>query len=334
MKSTSICRAIMAGGFALAMTAGQAFAGEVVKIAAEEPGGGWYSYSATFAKLIDANKDAGLTAEIIPRGGGFANPTSVDRNIAQFGFTTSNAAAWAKSGLEAVYKGKKAENIRTVTGAMQAAYTIVMARKAYVDKTGYKTLEEMLNAPKLPKMGMEPTGSQVPMLADMIFHSMGTSLAELRDKGAIVQASSGQLSDMVTDGRIDLYFENVPSGQATVTETTLTNDMYYVPLPDKVLSALAQAGLPTGIMPKGTYRLQDADYKTALSATIFITNKDVDDDAVYNVLKTLVDNQGYIEEQHAALRYWDPKAGCQPENAVLPLHPGAEKLCKELGYLN
>ena len=322
----------LVGVLAFAMTAGSALAGTTVKIAAEEPGGGWYSYSATFTKVIEKDTNGEINVEIIPRGGGFANPTAVNRG-AEFGFTTSNAAAWARDGLEEVYKGKKAENIVTVTSALQAGYTILMARKAYVDKTGYKTLAEMLSAPTPPKIGMEPTGSQVPMLANIIFETLGTSLKELRDKGAITQVSSSQLSGLVTDNRIDLYFENVPAGQATVTEVTLTNDMYYVPIPEKALTALANAGLATGVMPKGTYRLQDADYKTAISGNIIIANKNVPDDVVYDVLKALIDNKDYIQEQHAALKYWKPAAGCQPENAVLPLHPGAEKLCKELGYL-
>jgi TRAP transporter TAXI family solute receptor len=332
MTSRSLKSALLAG--AVALTLAGAAGAETIKIAAQEPGGSWYSYGATFGKLIDDNKAADLTVEIVPRGGGFANPSAVDKNLSQFGFTSSNAAAWAVSGMEEVYKGQKAQNIRTVTGAMQAAYTMIIARKAYVDSTGLKTLEAMLKAPTPPRIGLKPTGSQVPMIADMMFQSAaGVSLAQLRSKGIVTQAAPGQLTSMLADGRLDVYIENAPAGTATVTEMTLTNDMVFIPISDKVLADLAKAGLPTGPMPKGTFKGQDADYPNPVSATIFITNKDVSEKTVYNVLKTLVDNRSYIGDQHAALKFWDPKAGCQPENAVLPLHPGAEKLCKELGYL-
>lgn len=332
MKMFRLSAALVAGGIALSATT--ALAGETVKIAAQEPGGSWYSYGATFAKLIDDNKAAGLTAEIVPRGGGFANPSAVNKNISQFGFTSSNAAAWAVSGLEEVYKGQKHENMRTVTGAMQAAYTMVIARKAYVEQSGLKTFDEMIKSPKPPRIGLKPTGSQVPMIADFMFQSAaGVTLAELRNKGIVTQAAPGQLTSMFADGRLDVYIENAPAGTATVTEMTLTNDMVFVPISAKVLADLAKVGLPTGPMPKGTFKGQDADYMNPVSATILITNKDVSEKTVYDVLKTLVDNKAYIGEQHAALKFWDPKAGCQPENAVLPLHAGAEKLCKELGYL-
>jgi TRAP transporter TAXI family solute receptor len=323
---------IFAASIALLVTNSIASA-ETIKIGTQEPGGSFYSAGVTFAKLIDENKAAGLTTEIIPRGGAFGNPTAVERGIAQFGFTTSNTAAWARDGLQEVYKGVKAEKIRTVTGSMQNAYTMVIARKAYVDSTGFKTLEQMLKAPKLPRIGLKPTGSQVPIIADMVFKTLGTSLADLRAKGAITQASAGQITGMITDGRLDVYFENAPAGQATVTEMTLTNDMVFVPLADKTLDALAKEGLPTGVMPKNTFKGQTEDYRNPVSATVFITSKDVAEKVVYDVLKTLVDNKTYIAEQQAAFKLWDPAAGCQPVNAVLALHPGAEKFCKERGYL-
>jgi TRAP transporter TAXI family solute receptor len=322
----------LAAGFAL-MVAGSMASAETIKIGTQEPGGSFYSAGVTFAKLIDENKAAGLTTEIIPRGGAFGNPTAVNKGVAQFGFTTSNTTAWARDGLAEVYKGVKADKIRTVTGSMQNAYTMIIARKAYVESSGLKTLDDMLKAPKLPRIGMKPTGSQVPIIADMVFKTMGTSLADLRAKGAITQASSGQITGMIADGRLDIYIENAPAGQATVTEMTLTNDMVFIPLGEKTLTALAKEGLPTGVMPKNTFKGQTADYQNPVSATVFITSSDVPEKVVYDVLKTLVDNRSYIVAQQAAFKMWDPAAGCQPVNAVLALHPGAEKFCKERGFL-
>lgn len=322
----------LAAGVALVASFSVASA-ETIKIGTQGPGGSFYAAGVTFAKLIDTNKEAGLVAEIIPRGGAFGNPTAVEKGVAQFGFTTSNTAAWARDGLQEVYKGVKAPKIRTVNGSMQSAYTMIIARKAYVESSGLKTLEEMLKSNNPPRIGMKPTGSQVPILADMLFKTLGTSLADLRAKGKITQAASGQITGMIADGRLDMYIESAPAGQATVTEMTLTNDMVFIPFAKKTLTEFAKDGLPTGVMPKNTFKGQTADYVTPISATIFITSIDVPEKTVYNVLKTLVDNKKYIGEANAAFKNWDPKAGCQPENAVLALHPGAAKFCKERGYI-
>jgi TRAP transporter TAXI family solute receptor len=322
----------LAAGFAMLVSGSMASA-ETIKIGTQGPGGSFYTAGVTFAKLIDANKEAGLVTEIIPRGGAFGNPTAVNKGVAQFGFTTSNTAAWARDGLEEVYKGVKADKIRTVSGSMQAAYTMIVARKAYLDSTGYKTLEEMLKGKNPPRIGLKPTGSQVPIMADMLFKTVGSSLADLRNKGLITQAASGQITGMIKDGRLDMYIESAPAGQATMTEMTLTNDMVFVPFAEKTLTAFSKDGLPTGVMPKGTFKGQNADYPTPISSTVFITSVDVPEKVVYNVMKTLVDNKAYIAEQLKAFKAWDPAAGCQPLNAVLQLHAGAEKFCKERGYL-
>ncbi|PLW79225.1 TAXI family TRAP transporter solute-binding subunit [Cohaesibacter celericrescens] len=315
----------------VAMLAASAASAETIKIAAEEPGGGWYSYGATFTKLIEDKTD--LDVEIIPRGGGVNNPPVVDRNIGQFGFTTGNAAAWSQQGLEAVYKGKKSENIRSVTGGMQGAFTVVFARKAYIDKVGVNSFEELLKLDELPRVGMEPAGSQVPIIADLMLQMVGSGIEDLRSKGALTQVSSSKLAEYMRDGRIDLMFENVPLGHPAMTENSLTNELSYVAMGDKVIDGLGKFGMPRGIMPKGAFKGVLADYPTALSSTIFITNTQQSDETVYKVLKALDEGGDALREEHAALRGWTAEKGCQPEQAVLELHPGAMKYCKEKGYL-
>lgn len=302
-----------------------------VKIGAQEPGGSFYTYAATFAKLLEENKAVDMTAEIIPRGGAFGNPTAVDRGLADFGFTTSNTAVWAMQGLQEVYKGKKAEHIRTVTNGMQTAYTMVIVRKDFVDAHGIKTFADLLAAK--PRIGLKPTGSQVPIIADFLFKAEGTSLNALRDAGEITQASSGQITSMITDGRLDAYIENGPAGQATLTEMTLTNDMVFVPYTEADITALNAAGLPTGVMPAGSFSDATEDYVNPVSYTMLIAGDQVPEETVYNFLKTLLDHRDYIAETHAPLKAWDPVSGCHVDAGAPPLHPGAERLCREIGAI-
>lgn len=334
MNHFRIAGRLLVGGLALAMSAGIASADTTVKLGAQAPGGSFYTYAATFAKLVDDSKAAGLKVEIVPRGGAFGNPTAVNRGIEQFGFTTSNAAAWALTGLDEVYKGKKEENLRTVTSGMQSAYTIVLARKSYVESHHIKTVADLLHGSSLPRIGMKPTGSQVPIIANMLFQSEGTSLAQLRKKGAITQASSGQITSMMSDGRLDVYIENAPAGQATLTEMTMTNDMVFIPFTSKEMAALGKEGLPKGVLPANSFRGQTKPYDSPVSATVLVTNKSVPANTVYAFLKTLVDNQAYIAKEHPPLKTWDPKAGCHVDSSMPPLAAGAEKLCKQLGYVN
>lgn len=304
---------------------------KTVSIIAEEPGGGWYTYGSTFSKIIADNTKGEYTVDLIPRGGGMTNPVAVDKGKADFGFATSNASAWAKDGLTDIYKGKKNEHLRSMLNGLQEAYTIVVARKAWVEKTGNDTLEKIINADKVV-IATSPTGSQVPILADFIFETFGTDLKTLRDEGKLIQIGGGQMSQMLRDNTIDVFIENVPANHPSVTEMTLTSDVVYIPYPKKVLDHMAEVGLPTGVMKAGTYKGQDEDYINPVSASVFVTSDKVDDDTVYAVTKALVEGQQKIKSNHAPLRVWTPsKTALQ---STLPLHPGAARYYKEMGWLN
>jgi hypothetical protein len=60
-----------------------------------------------------------------------------------------------------------------------------------------------------------------------------------------------------------------------------------------------------------------------------VAHKDLPDDVVYNLTKTLWENQASLAQANAKANYMDPK---NPVKAItIPLHPGAVKYYKEQG---
>lgn len=322
LKTAVLCSTLVAAGVQAASTA---------SIISQPPGNGWYTYGTTFSQLIPRATNDEYKIKLIPRGGGMTNPVVVNQEKADFGFATSNAAVWARDGLTDIYKGRTNKELRMVLDNVQQAYTITVARKAWVDQTGNDTWEKIINADKVI-IAMKPTGSQVPIIADYIFESLGTDFETLKKEGKIVQMGSGQASQMMRDNAIDVYIDNVPAMHPNLTEMTLTSDVTYIPYSDKTLKDLAKVGLPTGTMPSGTYDGQTADYVNPVSATVFLTNSKVSDDVVYNVTKTLVENQDEIKKSHSPLKFWHPEEIGQAEQLV-ELHPGAAKYYKEQGWI-
>ncbi len=317
-----------------AITAISAQADETVKLISQPPGGSWYSYGSTFGEIITRSEgELKINVEVLPRGGGMANPVAVNQGIADFGLVTSNAAVWARDGLGEEFKGRDSKDIRTVLGGLQTAYTTVVARKAYVDATGNDTLEKVLKADKLPRIAMKPTGSQVPIVANYMFEGLGTSLEELRGKNAIIQVETAQIAQMLRDGTADIYIENSPIGQATMTEATLTNDMVFLPISETVLAHMEARGMPRGDMPAGAYKGLETAYTNPTSPTLLITNVNVSEDVVYQVTKALVEASDEIGKTYAPLSGWVPEKGAQPHQAVLELHPGAARYYREQGWI-
>ncbi|MBR3371322.1 MAG: TAXI family TRAP transporter solute-binding subunit [Rhodobacteraceae bacterium] len=320
---------------ALAILAQPVLANDVsLSLISQAPGSSWYSYGSTFGEIIsDSEGEFSISVDVLPRGGGMTNPVAASQGVADLAFATANAAVWARDGIGEDFEGRQSQDIRAVVGGLQIAHTTIAARKAYVESTGQDTLEAMMAGPNYPRIVMKPQGSQVPIMADYIFQAMESGLEDMRDKGAITQISTAQIAQMLRDGTADVYIENSPVGQATMTEVTLTTDMVFVPFPENVLDHMTTLGAAAGNMPAGSYPGQDGDYLNPTSATILIANKDVSADVIYQVTKALVEQRDAIAEAYPALADWDPQAGAQPDQAVIELHEGAARYYRERGWI-
>jgi TRAP-type uncharacterized transport system substrate-binding protein len=53
----------------------------------------------------------------------------------------------------------------------------------------------------------------------------------------------------------------------------------------------------------------------------------------YAVTKTIVENKDALVRGHAGLADFDPTQAWRPERVGIPLHPGAEKLYREKGWM-
>ena len=85
------------------------------------------------------------------------------------------------------------------------------------------------------------------------------------------------------------------------------------------------------MIPAGSYPKQTTDVQTIGYATHVIARCDLDADAVYKVLKGMVDNKGDLAAIAKAMAGTTPKM--MAEDIGVPLHKGAEKFYKEAGVL-
>ena len=319
---------------ALALAA--APAGEPVKfsIIAQQPGTSFFTYATSIVRLLDEGLPKDSKVDVMPRGGSVANPTMLNERKADMAMALGCTAAWAMQGNKSVYPDYgKHDNIRGITGGMHMSHTFVLARKDYVEKTGLKTFDALVKAKETPRFAMKPAGSVVIPIVETMLAEYGTDLAALRAAGKLTQAQPAQISEMLRDGRVDVYIDNVPLNHAGVTELTLTNDMVFIPLPEASIAALDKVGMSRQTVPAGSYKGLDQNYVTSSTGMVIMAHKDAPEAAVYAMAKTLVERKADLAKENPALADWNPEAGARPENAVLPLHPGAAKYYKERGWI-
>ena len=180
---------------------------------------------------------------------------------------------------------------------------------------------------------MKPRGSTVPVIADLVFESLGTSRKQiLAHRGRILQVDTKQIPAILRDGRADLYLDAVPLGHPVLTEVSLTGNVQFLDLPDKTIQFLSQRGMTPSTTPVA-YKGQDRPIKSVDIGTVVIANAKLSDELAYLVTKTLCENASTMAQAHKAWASFVPSEAGLPENTEIPLHPGAKRYYQEKGWL-
>ena len=307
---------------------GAAQAPVTLAFATLDTGSAWYVYGATMAELLRKTLPPGSNIDVKPRAGGVGNPRLVAKNETPlgFGFTVTNR--WAYEGKEAY--DAKLENLRGLVGGLDTYYLVAVASRK-LPVTSVRDIKDK----KLPiKMFTQPVGSLGEFAGRQLLRSVGVSYADLRGWGGSMQhVGYNVIVDAFRDGRADILFAVVTPRHPSVSEIVTSVDVKFIGLEPATISGLAPLGYNPATMPADTFKGQTEPVKTVGFPTVLITNKDLPEPIAYTVTKTVVDNKEALVRGHAGLVEFDPKTAWQPDKVGIPLHPGAERLYREKGWL-
>lgn len=304
-----------------------------LSIAAMPPGTSWYVFAATLSKLLEERLPGERNVEVIARGGGIGNPILVERGEASVAISQAATAVWAYQGTGAVYQGRRCENIRAIAGGLNSVWMTALLSEAYIARTGNDTLEKALTSKRPARVVMKPAGSVVPVVADMLFESLGITRRDLIARGGdVIQVATNQIPTLLRDGRADLYIESSIRGHPTVTEVTTTVPMRFIDLPDAVLDRLRGPGVKAVPMPQW-FKGQDGPTNAVDMGTVLIVHKDMPEDLAYLITKILCEQKDEMVRAHKAWADFKPEEGGKLDNTGIPLHPGAQRYFAEKGWL-
>jgi len=83
------------------------------------------------------------------------------------------------------------------------------------------------------------------------------------------------------------------------------------------------------VIPAGTYEGTDVDVDTVYNGVELVVNKNVDDDVVYNLVKTLKEASS-LKDIHSIVENFDEKIAAE---TAIELHPGATQYFEDAGIL-
>lgn len=259
-----------------------------------------------------------IRATVTPTQGGMDAFMKVQTGRGQF---TINY----QSVITAAWKGKEPfkESLQNML-AVGSAERLAIAHFVVSKQSGIKSLSDMAGK----KIAPGPVGSVTRDIVGSFLEKVG-----VLDKIDAANVSSSEMNGFLKDGKIDgwIWLGGVPTPAAT--EAAATGDVRFLDVGKELEESgyLKESPFYRKIVqPAGSYPNQDYAWTSFGQNGIFIAHKDVPEEVVYNVAKTMWSDAclDYLTNNLKSLSAMkeSPVAGL-----AFPLHPGAARLWQEKG---
>lgn len=161
-----------------------------------------------------------------------------------------------------------------------------------------------------------------------LLKAYGMSLSDVK----IQYLSFDDAAQQMIDGHIDALAITSPPPFASVINVSSQRDIKLLSIPeDKLAEMVKYQGVQAFELPAGTYKGVDYPVKGFSSRSHVIVRKDMPDEVVYNIVKTIAENFPRYEGVLASMKF--TKVEDMALDVGIPFHPGALKYYKEMGWI-
>lgn len=143
----------------------------------------------------------------------------------------------------------------------------------------------------------------------------------------------GAQTQALCDGSIDAFVYVVGAPDTGIARATDECGAYLVPVQDPPARALVKdvPGYALATIPKGMYTTATTNIPTVGVVATLVTTADMDEDLVYAITRTVMENLNEIRSFHPALAALNAET-MSHYGIAIPLHPGALRYFKERGW--
>lgn len=283
------------------------------------PSGGTFQYYASAISTLSKKNDIRVLAS--SSGGAIENIRTVNSGKSSFAITYSGNVYMARQG-RLKEDERKYENVLAVAFLYAAPAQLVVREKSDIDSPA-KLVGK--------RVGIGNAGSGAAANAEIFFTTLGI-WDDIKREHLGYRAAA----DAFKNGQVDAFWVFVGYPNAAVIEASLQNNIRLL----DTWTAAKDSGLfekhpyfTAATIPANTYRGQKTEVATFQDAALWVANKDVPSELVYNLLKIVYDDEGlaYMVEVHKSAKAMSVESGL--DGILTPLHPGAEKFWKEKGLI-
>ena len=309
---------------------GSAFAEELL-IGTQETGTAGYTYATAIMQCIQT-VDGYSVSLVSNSSGNVSSPVLIQEGECDLTVSNSAPALWAATtGIESAGVAK-CPDVRCIAGGLGKDFINVMFTQSFVDKTGIKTIEELVEKQQTVRLIIKKNGSFGELAAERVFGVFGVDINNPPAWLTVEKTSGGAIKDGLSDDLYDLTIDHIGAGQANTTELCLNHAMYDVQLSDETLAKLCEQGYDYVTVPANTWNGQTEEIKTVGSQQCIIVSADMDEQVAYNITKALCEHRDILVNTSAVLGNFNPEVAGSKALTGCELHPGAAKYYEEMGW--
>lgn len=283
------------------------------------PSGGYnYTLFAGIADLAAKEYPGRYDIQVDISTGTSENARNIMMGEAQFGMVGLDVV---KDAYDATgeFEGMEAGQIQHIISGPAAVVHILT-----IEGSGIETVEDLVG--KKVGVGKGVMSTYLPIL----FEAMGLSA----DSTSMTQLTITDICNGLADGTIDAGLYGTPYPTSSISDLSMTSALKLIPIPVETVEKVAEAYpfFYADTIPAGSYNGVDYDTPTMSRRSAIMTNPNVPEDVVYDILKVI------LEQNDALVRIHADSASLNLDNALsglqTPLHPGAERYYREAGLID
>ena len=290
-------------------------------------GGSWFSQMVGMGTFIE-KYHPDIVFKTVP-GSTYANPVRVHENEAQLAWGMGFVSRQAFNGEDRFQK--RYDNVRGIaSGFAVYPWQIFTTRSS-----GINTMPDIKNKKIGVNLATTTAGHIEEWATRTVLEYYGITYDDIKKWGGrIMFLDLADQATKVKDGQANLLFTMMPNPMPIIQEILLTKSLKSIPQdPGLLKMVLEKYDCPSTKITRGSYSQEvvDEEFMTVALNCVLLVNKDVEDDIVYRITKTLCENEAQLKATDSRYKDFEPAEAW--ESLGVPVHPGAEKYYREKGYL-
>ncbi len=282
--------------------------------------GTYYAYGMAMGPILADN--TGIKFDVQSTGASKANIQLIQIGEADMAVVQNDVMYYAYTGTD-LFTGEQTQDFAAVAVLYPELCQIIASKSS-----GIKTVADL----KDKRVSVGDAGSGVEFNAKQILEAYGIDMDKDIQKQNL---GFGPSADALKDGKIDAFFCVAGIPTTAITDLAMSNEITVVAVEDEKFEELSKKyGFYTQqVVPATTYNGMTEDVKTVAVMATYIIDKDVPEDAVYNITKAMFENKDAIATAHKKGEELDAAKAIEGIPSEVPLHPGALKYYKEAGII-